>query len=416
MSKKDYSFELNSLVLFIMMMLSNICNYLFQIIVGNLVQIEEYAQINTVLSLIAILTIPTSIITIICARYMAISSSDAAYSQVIRTLLIFSSIVVIIMMVFVLPLTNHIKAILSLYSNGYIYGTLAVSIFTIFNAIFLGILQGRGHFFEYGIENLIASVGKMCLSAVLVLLGMKVYGVIAAILIGLFLAVAYGFSRTKSMIIPIFEMKEKNYIDKREFFKYSIGAVIAQGTVILLTNGDMLLVKAFFQDREAGLYSSAMVIGKIVMYVSTAVVATMFPAVAQRANMKQDTKILLKKALLYGGGVAIICALLLVLMGKPLIGVFFGKKYLEAFSIVPSVCFYVVPLTFVTILMNYLLALNKTKLFNTIMLLAVVTIVSVCFFFHRTLKTMISTCGVILLFALILCIIIIWIKGENQHE
>lgn len=91
---------------------------------------------------------------------------------------------------------------------------------------------------------------------------------------------------------------------------------MAQGCVIALTNGDILLVKAYFDDTQAGLYSSASVIGKIAMYVSTAIVATLFPMVVEKHQKGESTEKLFWKAMLYGGGMAVICAVSMVLFGN----------------------------------------------------------------------------------------------------
>ena len=51
MKKTEQEFEKNSLLLFVLMMSANVCNYLFQIVMGNLMEVEQYAQANTVVSL-----------------------------------------------------------------------------------------------------------------------------------------------------------------------------------------------------------------------------------------------------------------------------------------------------------------------------------------------------------------------------
>ena len=72
MQEKDYnSFEKSSLLLFVLMMLANACNYLFQIFTGHLLSVEEYAVENTLLSLYGILGIPNTIIALISAHYLA---------------------------------------------------------------------------------------------------------------------------------------------------------------------------------------------------------------------------------------------------------------------------------------------------------------------------------------------------------
>ena len=71
---KERTFEKNSIILFVLMMAANVSNYLFQIIVGNLMTVEDYGTVNAVLSLIQVMAIPNTIITLISARYMAMGA------------------------------------------------------------------------------------------------------------------------------------------------------------------------------------------------------------------------------------------------------------------------------------------------------------------------------------------------------
>lgn len=55
------------------------------------------------------------------------------------------------------------------------------------------------------------------------------------------------------------------------------------------TNGDMFLVKYYFDDTTAGIYSSVMVLGKIAMYISAAIIAALFPMVVEKVSRGEDT-------------------------------------------------------------------------------------------------------------------------------
>ena len=63
--KKLQEFEKNSMILFVLLMGANGCNYLFQIIAGNRMEVEDYGVVNTVLGLVGILTIPTTMISMV---------------------------------------------------------------------------------------------------------------------------------------------------------------------------------------------------------------------------------------------------------------------------------------------------------------------------------------------------------------
>ena len=146
-------------------------------------------------------------------------------------------------------------------------GALVITIVNLCYSITSGTLQGMKHFFQYGMQSIMIAAGKLIFSIGLVLLGWKVYGIITALLLGTGIAIVYGVHYMKKYILHKDKESARHGIDLKEFLRYSFGTIVAQGCVIALTNGDILLVKAYFDDTQAGLYSSASVIGKIAMYV-----------------------------------------------------------------------------------------------------------------------------------------------------
>ena len=285
MKKTEQEFEKNSLILFVLMMSANVCNYLFQIVMGNLMEVEQYAQANTVVSLVGVLSIPTTIITMISARYIALNASNGRYDRirdVIRLMLKFASCIGLVLAIVILILLNKITILFALDSRYYVIGALAITVVNLCYSITSGTLQGMKHFFQYGMQSIMIAAGKLIFSIGLVLLGWKVYGIITALLLGTGIAIVYGVHYMKKYILHRDEESARHGIDLKEFLRYSFGTIVAQGCVIALTNGDILLVKAYFDDTQAGLYSSASVIGKIAMYVSTAIVATLFPMVVEK--------------------------------------------------------------------------------------------------------------------------------------
>lgn len=404
MKKIGREFEKNSFMLFVLMMSANVCNYLFQIIMGNLMEVEQYAQANTVVSLVGVLSIPTTIITMISARYIALNASNGRYDRirdVIHLMLKFASCIGLVLAIVILSLLNKITILFALDSKYYVIGALVITIVNLCYSITSGTLQGMKHFFQYGMQSIMIAAGKLIFSIGLVVLGWKVYGIITALLLGTGIAIVYGVHYMKKYILHRDEASARHGIDLKEFLRYSFGTIVAQGCVIALTNGDILLVKAYFDDTQAGLYSSASVIGKIAMYVSTAIVATLFPMVVEKHQKGESTEKLFWKAMLYGGGMAVICAVSMVLFGKLVISLLFGERYMQAIHILPAVCVYVVALTFITVMMNYLLAIDRVKVFGTVMVTALAAVIVFSVWFHESVVQLMTMTGCVLLVAFV---------------
>lgn len=417
LNKGKDSFEKNSIILFVLMMGANVCNYLFQIIVGNLMEIESYAQVNTILAIVSVLSIPTTIITMICARYIALNASmnnEKGITSIIRVLIKFTAVVALVLVVAILLLMNGITKMFGLYSNWYVIGALIIAIVNLCFSITAGTLQGMKKFFPYGVQTILSALGKLIFSVIFVWIGWNVYGIIAAVAIGITIAIVYGLYYMGNYVKAAVSNQAEKQIDTGEFARYAFGTIVAQGCVIALTNGDILLVKAYFTDTEAGLYSSAMVIGKIAMYVSTAVVAALFPMVVEKYEKGKDTIPLLKKAMLYGGGISVVCAIGMVTLGRFVIGILFGERYMEAIGFLPAVCMYVVPLTFITIFMNYVLAVNKVKLFDILMAAGLIAIILLSLFLHETVQQLMVMCGCVLWIVFLGNFIFLWIQRRKK--
>jgi len=413
--KKIQEFEKDSITLFILLMGANVCNYLFQIIMGKLMTVEDYGVTNTLLGMIGILTIPTTIITIICARYIALYASMGNKDKIISVLgLLFRFVVLVgcVLLVAGIVGSESVTELLGLNSRGYILGVLCIAIVNLLFSVTSGTLQGLKMFFPYGIQTILVAAGKLFLSILLITLGWRVYGVLFAIFSGTVISILYGMLHMREHMRDVFHGKTEKAIDIREFCRYALLTIIAQGCVIAITNGDVLLVKIYFSDAETGIYSSAAVIGKIAMYVSTAVVATLFPLVVEKNLNGEDTFPLFKKSLFYGGGISAVCGLGMSILGKYVIGILFGERYYEAIQYLPYVCIFVVPLTFVTILMNYVLAVNKVKRFGISMVLGLVGIIMFSMFIHKEISHLMLISGIIL--GGVFGINILWLFSERN--
>lgn len=417
--KKNNEFEVSSFIIFAMMMIANVCNYVFQVATGKLLSIEEYGVLNTLLSLFTIFSIPTTIISLISARYItrsATDKSDVKIYSVIRTLLLFVLGIAFIWLIVGLGGMDEIAKIFKIKSEKYIFFILLLSIISMINYVITGILQGLKKFLNFGIQSVIMAFCKLIFSCALILAGWNLLGVLTAILIGTILALLYGIKPIFGYVGGALSYHGINEIKFREFSKYAFGTFIAQGCIIAITNGDILLVKFYFSDKQAGIYSSAMVIGKIAMYVSSAVIAALFPLVVEKHVKKEDTRGLLKKAFLYGGGTCILCATGMILLGRYIIGILFGAKYLQAIHYLPAVCVFVVPLTLLTILMNYLLAIDEIRVFAITTVIAILCCLGITYFYHSSIMEIMLVCGFTLAVIFVVNIIHDIIKESKKSK
>ena len=127
-----------------------------------------------------------------------------------------------------------------------------------------------------------------------------------------------------------------------------------------------------------------------------------------------QTDQLLKRAMLWGGGVAMLCAVGMNVVGRPLIGLLFGERYLAAIDLLLPISFYVVPVACLTILINYLMPLGRSGFFAVSMAAGYLLIFVLVSRFHHSVAQMLYIMGGGLL--LVLAANLIYIALAPQKE
>ncbi|MFR5452576.1 MAG: hypothetical protein ACLTIG_15230 [Roseburia hominis] len=108
---------------------------------------------NTVVSLVGVLSIPTTIITMISARYIALNALNEEKTRirsVISLMLKVATCVGLILAVVILLLLNKITSLFALDSRCYVIGALVITVANLCYSITSGTLQGLKSFFSMG--------------------------------------------------------------------------------------------------------------------------------------------------------------------------------------------------------------------------------------------------------------------------
>ena len=128
LSRAVREFEKNSLVVFSIMMIANLGNYLYQIIMGKLLTTESFGDLNTLLSLSMVLSVPAGILQLVATKYAAsFSAWDEAgkASGLLRKLIRISAFAAMITFVIGLAFAGFISQVLHISQGSYIIFTMA---------------------------------------------------------------------------------------------------------------------------------------------------------------------------------------------------------------------------------------------------------------------------------------------------
>ena len=153
----------------------------------------------------------------------------------------------------------------------------------------------------------------------------------SAILIALGIGVSFVFGLIPSDLKEV-NILSKAKMDKIDFKQVWIFIGLTAGyelTQIIINNSDILLVKHYFNDTDAGLYSSLALIGRVVYFVAWMFVMLLMPTVIQKRKDGEATAPVLFKYVLFIGILSASIVGVCFLMPEFIIQVMFGDAYLS---------------------------------------------------------------------------------------
>lgn len=412
--REQKSLEVNSMIVFAVSMISNFITYIFQMVISRLVSnVEAYGTINTLLSLFAVLSVPSTLMVLAAARY-AVNVRDrkekrAVFSYLLKIILC----CVIALLIIGIIATKTVSRLLGIRNPVYMILLSAAAAILLIGSLYVGVLQGKQSFWHFSIQGMLNVFVRFLCSVLLILLGFEVYGVVFAILLGCLVSFFYAFYFAYKDVS--FDMTNTlNYLQKKEIHHYLLGITCIQLATSILSNGDLFIIKIFYAGNIAGLYSSAMVFGKIPLYISGAVISASFPLVADRVAQKQSATPILIKIILYGGGSAVLSSVLINLLGGWLLEFFFDERYLESSSYIYAVTLYIIPFVFLNMTANFFGAMGRTNFVSILLSVCCLLAFAAANLFHSSIEKMMTAVGIVLFFGFIISLIYYYCRERGQ--
>ncbi|MFT3982368.1 MAG: oligosaccharide flippase family protein [Lachnospiraceae bacterium] len=384
MSQKSKDFEKGSLVLFVFIMACNIINYFFQIVTGRLLDdVILYGTMNAMLSVLNLVSLPVAVITLVVSKYAAelnVTDDKGEIKFFIKKAIQYILVIVLVVIIFGIILSAPIAEYMHIEQVSLLIVIIAGAAISYLIQIATGFFQGTKKFISYGIYNLVAPVIKTLLCILFAFLGYKLFGIVIAIFLSNFFAAVLGILWINKNLTG--EYEKKISIQKKEILSFSYSAILLNVGITLLNNVDMLLIKHYFAD-DAGYYSAASVLGKLILYFTNVIVVVLFPFVVEESHDKKKTFVLLQKSLLYGIILAFLSSFLLNLGSGFAIKKMFGDTYLGAVEFILPISIFVTALSILTIIANHDLAREKGNFVIISMILATLLDIVLIKIFHE---------------------------------
>ncbi|OGY27926.1 MAG: hypothetical protein A3F33_03655 [Candidatus Woykebacteria bacterium RIFCSPHIGHO2_12_FULL_43_10] len=351
----------SSLFLFSATFVGNIFNAAYNFIMARFLGPANYGDLMALISILYILTFPSTVLSNIVTKFSAIFIAHEDYKKLhylsdflTRKIIIFGLVVIVGFAIFTPFLAQNLK-ITHTWAL-FLVSVLATLVFLV--TLNFGLLTGVLKFKSLAAASIAWPVIRLAFSVGLILLGFSVTGAI----VGFVLATAITY------ILTLYPMRFLNYFKEKHISLnwaqvggYSLPASLSILGLTLLTNTDILLVKAFFSSDEAGAYSAVSLLAKIILFLSLPIVNMIFPVITQAYEAKRNFSRIFLIALglitvLSGGTLGFF-----LLFPEFSISLLFGKSYLGASLYVGRMSIFIFVYALVYLFITLWLSIGRLK-------------------------------------------------------
>ncbi len=327
-------------IMFFATILSNIFNLLYQLFMVRRLEPVDFAVLNTLLSLLIIISMPTGALQAVTAKFIATfkATNQLVKINVFMSLFLKRVVMVGVSLFFiVLMFSKNIAAFFKIQSNSSVVMLGLLIMLSIILPFNLGGLQGLQKFKSMGIASIINGGSRFLLGVILVSLGFRVNGALGAVILASLITLIFCFVLLRPYFL-LSQNKEnaisKSDLDLPSIYKYFFPVLIALPSFSLLTNMDVVLVKRFFLPLEAGYYSIAQMVGKIILFLPGAITIVMFPKVSENHARNENTTYILKKCLIIVGTLCFSASAFCMMYPELVLKLLSGKVYPECIPLI----------------------------------------------------------------------------------
>ncbi|HEY9205837.1 MAG TPA: oligosaccharide flippase family protein [Candidatus Methanoperedens sp.] len=314
----------HSSILFTASIIAGFLNYLFQLYVGRMLGPSDYGIYSSLVALLYIMSVPSSTIQTSVAKLV---SDYGAEHKKIKYLLNYVlrklTLIAVLASALFLIVSIYLADFLRINSGTYFFILSTVLFISFLAPVLIGALQGMQMFVQMGINNVAGTLFKLLSGVILVYFGFGVVGALIALFIGSLVAMLHA-------LIPLRFLKGSKEVDGNiRLLNYSMAVMFATIGLTFLPNADLLLVKHYLSDSEAGYYAAAAILGKIVLFATGPIAMVMFPKATLMNNKNLNGTKLLRNSLLYIGGVSLLIVTVFMLIPEFIVRSLFGSRFLE---------------------------------------------------------------------------------------
>lgn len=318
-------------IVFVGIAAANLGNYLFHFISARLLGPAPYGDLASLLALAGLIGLPLGGVQFALARWVAhfgargeADAIGALYRRSVFLGLGLGALLTLLLLALAVPL-QHALGIKSLPA---VLLTALVTAPAVLTPVVMGLAQGLQRFRLFSVALIAGAPVRVLLALLLLTSGLGVAGAMSATLTATVVAVlipviALGgwHRRGRGLPSPVRAHEAASYV-----FPVTLGLL----AITSLTTVDVIVAKAAFPEHAAGVYGGASLIGRVILYLPTAIVTVLLPKVSARSAENRETGDILEKSLLATGAFCALATLIYVLAPGLIVRIALGTKFEDA--------------------------------------------------------------------------------------
>jgi O-antigen/teichoic acid export membrane protein len=308
--------------------------YVFLLAAGRLLGSEDYGSLAALLGLLAIVVLPTGALQMAVSREFSrrrASGDERGAARLASGTLRVSLIATAPLLVVMLALAQPLSRLLHIDSVGIVVlAVLSLSTALAF-PVAMGVLQGEQRFSALASLYIVPWLVRLVVLAIAAAAGYRLGGAVFAVFAG-----AIGSMVPAYLLIrePLRGSERLPRPELLTFLRYLWPVAVGLIGIALLTNVDVLIVKARVSADSAGAYAAASAFARVGFFLPAAILTVLFPRTAARQARGEETEDILGRSLLATAAFCGLLALVYAAAGTGLVVLTFGRDFAEGGGVV----------------------------------------------------------------------------------
>ncbi|AUC17082.1 sugar isomerase [Tenacibaculum sp. SZ-18] len=305
-------------------------NYLYNLLIGRILGPTKFADAAILITFLLVLSFIAMTFQLVTAKYTVLFDNkvfERFMLFILKRAVLFGVVVGALIVIF----SKRLQEVFNTH-NAIMFVVFGVSVPIYFlMSVNRGIFQGCKNFLKLAITYQTEMISRLSITLLLLYLFVEIessilisLGIIISLVFGL-LPLSRSMSFFKSGILS-----DKN---REIVYKFLLLTAFYECTQIIINNSDILLVKTYFDNYNAGLYASLALIGRVVYFIAWMFVMLLLPSVVSKQKEGIPHKNVLLKYVGYISLLSGCIVLVTFLFPEFVVGVLFGEAYLGIASL-----------------------------------------------------------------------------------